>query len=95
MIQNLFELMALVSKPDVIKHYNDQYDQCTIRYGDMKKQIAEDMTVYLTPIREHIKEISADQAYLTRVMKEGGEKARASAEKTMSEVREIIGLKSM
>jgi tryptophanyl-tRNA synthetase len=94
MIQNLFDLMALVSAPDVVKHYNDQYNGCAIRYGDMKKQIAEDMTIYLTPIRERIKEISADQAYLTKVMKDGGEKARTSAEKTMSEVREIIGLKS-
>ena len=95
MIQNLFDLMDLVSKPDVMHYYDEQYNKCTIRYGDMKKQIAEDMVTYLTPIRERISEISADQAYLSKVMKDGGEKASASAAKTISEVREIIGLKSM
>lgn len=94
MIQNLFDLMGLVSAPDVVAHYDNLYNTCAIRYGDMKKQMAEDTVNYLTPIRERIKEISADQAYLTKVMNEGGEKARASAGKTMSEVREIIGLKS-
>jgi tryptophanyl-tRNA synthetase len=94
MIQNLFDLMGLVSAPDVVAHYYNLYNTCAIRYGDMKKQMAEDTVNYLTPIRERIKEISADQAYLTQVMNEGGEKARASAGKTMSEVREIIGLKS-
>ncbi len=93
-VQNLFDLMKLVSKPDVIAHYDQAYNDCAIRYGDMKKQIAEDMTIFLTPIRERIREIGADQAYLTRVMEEGGEKARASAHKTVTEVREIIGLKS-
>jgi tryptophanyl-tRNA synthetase len=59
----------------------------------MKKELAEDMVGFLTPVRERIKELSADEAYLNKVLREGGEKARISAGKTMSEVREIIGLK--
>lgn len=93
MIQNLFDLMILVSKPDTIKFFDEQYNTCTIRYGDMKKQLAEDMVEFLTPVRERIKELSADQNYLNKVLREGGEKARTSAGKTISDVREIIGLK--
>jgi tryptophanyl-tRNA synthetase len=93
MIQNLFDLMALVSKAETVQFFDGQYNNCTIRYGDMKKQLAEDMVRFLTPIRERIKELSADEAYLDKVLREGGEKARISAGKTMSEVREIIGLK--
>jgi tryptophanyl-tRNA synthetase len=93
MIQNLFDLMALVSEAETVQFFDGQYNNCTIRYGDMKKQLAEDMVRFLTPIRERIKELSADEAYLNKVLREGGEKARISAGKTMSEVREIIGLK--
>ena len=93
MIQNLFDLMGLVSTSDTIKFFNEQYNTCTIRYGDMKKQLAEDMVNFLNPIRERIKELSADQNYLNKVLAEGGEKARISAGKTVSEVRQIIGLK--
>ncbi len=93
MIQNLFDLMGLVSTPDTIKFFGEQYNTCTIRYGDMKKQLAEDMVNFLNPIRERIKELSADQNYLNKVLDEGGEKARISAGKTVSEVRQIIGLK--
>ena len=93
MIQNLFDLMGLVSTPDTIKFFEEQYNTCTIRYGDMKKQLAEDMVNFLTPVRERIKELSADQNYLNKVLAEGGEKARISAGKTVSEVRQIIGLK--
>ena len=93
MIQNLFDLMGLVSTPDTIKFFDEQYNTCTIRYGDMKKQLAEDMVNFLTPVRERIKVLSADQNYLNKVLAEGGEKARISAGKTVSEVRQIIGLK--
>ena len=66
---------------------------CTIRYGDMKKQIAEDMVAFIAPIRENIRQYEADKDLLKRIMQEGGEKARISASKTIREVREIIGLK--
>jgi len=90
-IQNLFTLMSLVSSDETTKFYENQYNECNIRYGEMKKQLAEDMITFTTPIRERIKEIHADENLLNKVMREGGEKARASASKTLREVREIIG----
>ena len=93
MIQNLFDLMALVSKKETVDFFEDAYNTCNIRYGDLKKQLAEDAVNYLTPIRERIREISADEKYLNQVLAAGGEKARNSAGKTVKEVREIIGLK--
>jgi tryptophanyl-tRNA synthetase len=90
-IQNLFTLMSLVSSDETTKFYENQYNECNIRYGDMKKQLAEDMITFTTPIRKRIKEIHADENLLNKVMREGGEKARESASKTLREVREIIG----
>ena len=92
-IENLFTLMEIVSSEEVYKHFNDAYNDCSIRYGDMKKQLAEDICAFSTPIRERILEISADEAYLRRVASIGAEKARESAAKTLEEVRQIIGFR--
>jgi tryptophanyl-tRNA synthetase len=92
-IQNLFTLLEVVSAPDVIKHFDDAYNNCTIRYGELKKQLGEDIVNFTTPIREKIEEILQDNAYLSKVAREGAEKARESASKTLNEVRRIIGFK--
>ena len=42
-IENLFHLMRAVSKPETVQYFDDLYNSCQIRYGDMKKQLAEDM----------------------------------------------------
>ncbi len=92
-IQNLFTLMDVVSTPDTIEYFKDKFATCEIRYGDLKKQLAEDIVKFTAPIREKVNEIKADEAYLSKVVKMGREKAQASAAKTLKEVREIIGIK--
>lgn len=92
-VQNLFDLMKLVSAQETYAHFWDAFCQCTIRYGDMKKQLAEDMVSYLTPIRERIQEIYANESYLSDIARMGAEKARLSADQTMREVREAIGIR--
>jgi tryptophanyl-tRNA synthetase len=90
-VENIFTLMKHVSAPETIAHFDEQYNSAQIRYGDLKKQLAQDMTEYLTPIREKIEEISANEKYLHKVINEGAEKARISAQKTIDEVRQTIG----
>ena len=91
-IQNLFTLMSLVSKKETVEKFNADFNACTIRYGEMKKQLAEDMAVFLNPIRAKAEEIKNDKAYLEKVMKQGAEKARVSARATIDKVRESIGM---
>ncbi len=93
-IQNLFDIMKAVSGADTLKHFNDQYNSLTIRYGDFKKQLAEDIIQFTGPIREKILAIDSDTDYLRKVAKRGAEKARESAGKTIRDVREIIGFRS-
>ncbi len=92
-IQNLFTLMEVVSTRDVVNHFDSAYNNCSIRYGDLKKQLAEDIVNFTNPIRTRIEEIARDEAYLSKVAKDGAEKARASASKTLEEVRKIIGFR--
>jgi len=92
-VKNLFTLMNVISEADTLQFYLEKYNSCNIRYGDMKKQLAEDIINFNAPIRERIINILADDVYLARVVREGAEKARESARKTINEVREIIGFK--
>lgn len=92
-IQNLFGLMKVVSSADTLTHFDDLYNKCQIRYGDFKKQLAEDMIVATAPIRERITYIEKDESYLRQVSRFGAVKARESAQKTLKDVREIIGFK--
>ena len=85
--------MSVVSKPDTVAFFDEKYNSCEIRYGDMKKQLAEDIVNFTAPIREKILELSADDDYIKKVMDMGKEKAIASGAQTVKEIREIIGFR--
>ena len=93
-IKNLFTIMKVVSNPETVNYFNEKYNDCSIRYGDLKKQLAEDIISVTTPIREKIIELKSNNKYLRKVILMGAKKARESASKTIKEVREIIGFKS-
>jgi len=93
-VKNLFTLMKIVSDPSTVKYFTEKYASCEIRYGDLKKQLAEDIIKVTSPIRDRILEILSDNQYLSKVVARGAEKARESASKTIREVREIIGYRS-
>ena len=90
-VKNLFTIMSVVSDAGTVKYFEEKHATCEIRYGDLKKQLAEDIIKFSEPIRSRINDILSDNKYLSRVVGEGAEKARASASKTVREVREIIG----
>ena len=90
-IENLFQLLRVVSSPDTVEYFDDLYNRCQIRYGDLKKQLAEDMVAFVEPIRQRIVEYQSNDALLRRVMNQGKEKAHESARRTLDEVRRVIG----
>jgi tryptophanyl-tRNA synthetase len=91
-IENIFLLMKLVSEQAVVNRFEEDYNNCRIRYGDMKKQLAEDMVRFISPIREKVNSILADEKYLQQVMEKGAARARKSAGATMELVRQAMGL---
>lgn len=94
-VENLFMLMNLVSEPEVVEHYRNAYADCSIRYGDFKKQLAEDLLKLTLPIRERILDIRGNDEYLSKVVREGAERARAYAADTLKDVREIMGIRKI
>ena len=92
-VNNLLTLMEFTTAPEIVQSYRDAYADCSIRYGDMKKQLAEDILKVTTPIRERYHDIRNDDAYISRVVRQGAERARERAAKTLAEVREIMGIR--
>jgi tryptophanyl-tRNA synthetase len=91
-IKNIFQLMKLVSNTNTHASFLQAYNDCNIRYGDMKKQLAEDMASFVKPIREKAIELQKDEEALRKILKQGAEKARESASKTISLARNAIGI---
>ena len=94
-IENLFTLMQLVSSSDTYTKFNDDYNNssagnCIIRYGDFKKQLAEDMVKFIAPIREKALDLQKNKPLLQSIIKQGADKARASANDTMKLVRKGV-----
>ncbi len=94
-IENLFQLLRVVSTPDTVSYFEDKWNDMSIRYGDLKKQLAEDMEKFVAPIRERIKQISADDNYVNRVIDQGAEKSRVGARKTVQDIRSIVGFRNL
>ena len=92
-VKNLFTLLELVSTPDVVEHYRNSYADCSIRYGDLKKQLAEDILKITLPIRERILDIRSNDEYLSKVVRQGAERTREYAAATLKDVREIMGIR--
>ncbi len=92
-VQNIFTIMQAVSSPDTLQFFKEKYASCEIRYGDLKKQLAEDIIQVVAPIRSRIKDIYNNKEYLHQVTRRGAERAAESADKTIAEVRQIMGIK--
>ncbi len=92
-VENIFSLLRLMSSPDTVQKFEDEYNNCTIKYGELKGQLAEDIIKFVAPIREKAQAIRNDASYLKEVMEKGAEKARKSAQATIQLVREAMGLK--
>lgn len=91
-VENLFQLMRLVSDEQTVATFLKNYNECTIRYGDMKQQLAEDMVAFIKPIREQAHALQEDEQAIRSILKNGAEKARESAAKTLAGARKLVGI---
>jgi tryptophanyl-tRNA synthetase len=92
-IQGLFALLDLVSSPETREKYEYDFNHCQIRYGDMKKRLAEDLVHFIKPIREKAAALENDTAKIDGILSAGAYKARKSSVSTILEVRKALGFK--
>ena len=91
-VQNLFALLEIFGEPGQYQFYLDAHKNGTIRYADLKINLAKIIAHHFAPYRERRKELEKQPEYIMRVASEGKEKARAVASETLREVKEKMGL---
>lgn len=73
-IANLFTMMEIVSTKDTYDFFNEKYNNCEIRYGDMKSNWLK-ISMFCAPIRERILDIRSNDEYMAKVAHMGAEKS--------------------
>ena len=92
-IKGIFTLFSLVSQPETLAKFEDDFNRCRIRYGDLKKQLAADMIQFISPIREKARDLQTNPVKIDEILAAGAVKARKSAAATLLEVRKAVGFK--
>jgi tryptophanyl-tRNA synthetase len=83
---NIFQAFTEWSEESMRGHFTG------MRYGDLKKQVAEAVVAGLEPMQRRYAEITADPSYLNGILREGAERVRSIADSTTRLVRERMGL---
>jgi len=90
--QNLMFLLSQFSEAETVKYFSEAQNKGTLKYSELKETLAKDISDYFAEFREKKKELLAKPEYLAEVLGEGSSKARLTAQKTLMEVKEKIGL---
>lgn len=90
---NIVSLYKLFASDVQVKEMEDKYRSGNYGYGHAKQALFEVIWEYFAPCRKRREELLADPGYIESVLKAGAEKARATAAKTMDEVRKTVGLR--
>jgi tryptophanyl-tRNA synthetase len=91
-VANLLKFVELFEGKDRYKQYALSYMHEGIRYGDLKRELADAIYKELKPIQEKRKELEHKTSYVDEVIRSGAEKARMIASETIMEVKEKMGL---
>ncbi len=68
------------------------YEEKKGKYKDLKEALLADIIAFITPLREKRKEFAKDRNAVLKILKEGGEKAKARASEKMKLVRKLVGV---
>ena len=83
---NIFQAFSGWSGDKMRAHFSG------MRYGDLKKQVAEMVVSQLEPLQKRYHEIMAEPGYLDGVLKQGAERVSPIADSTVRLVKERMGL---
>ncbi|WP_300747792.1 tryptophan--tRNA ligase [uncultured Brachyspira sp.] len=91
-ICNVYSYHKIFSDEDEQKEIYEGCKNASIGCVQCKKMLAENINNELAPVRENIIKYSKDKDYVYDVLKEGAKNASETAEKTLYEVRDLMGL---
>jgi len=89
---NVFALYRLFVSSSDLQEMEDQYRAGGFGYGDAKKKLLEAVVDYFAPLRKRRAELEKDPAYVESVLRDGAERARGEARKTLQAARRAMGV---
>jgi tryptophanyl-tRNA synthetase len=90
-VKTLF-IYARLYIPNEVTRFEEEFKNGSLKFVEIKDLIAEAIYIDLKPLQEKRKELEANPGYVDKVIKEGAQKAKAIAQKTVREVKEKMGL---
>ncbi len=91
-VENLFTLLRLVT-PELNDQYLASWNDCSIRFGDMKRDIAQGIVKVIRPLRERYQQLYTDTDYLNRIRRQGAEQVREIVRHNLGEMRQYMGIR--
>lgn len=86
---NVYAIHKLFKSEDELKSL---YEEKKGKYKDLKEALLVDILEFITPMRKRREEFASNPELVAKILKEGGEKAKAKAEAKMAMVRKAVGL---
>lgn len=91
--RNLLDLFKVLSDDKPLKQQLEQaYQAGELKYAEFKPLLAETIVKVLGPIQERRRELEANPQEVKKILLSGRDKARLIAQKTLTEVKELMGL---
>jgi tryptophanyl-tRNA synthetase len=82
----IYQAFTELPEVDVRAHFEG------MRYGDLKKQVAEAVIASIEPMQKRYREIMAETGYVARVLQDGAERIIPIANETVQVVKKAMGL---
>jgi len=89
---SVFQLYALFAEKEKTANLRERYLSGGVGYGEVKKELFALIWEYFAPYREKRKMLASDPGEIRNILKQGADKTRSVAVKTLDEVRRKVGL---
>lgn len=94
-VKNLFELLKACNKKEAYQSNFEKWEQGALQYGALKGDVAQALVELTSTFKENLQQIKENEASIKEQIYDSSERIRKTAQKTMDEVRQIIGLASL
>jgi tryptophanyl-tRNA synthetase len=91
-VENLFNLLKACGKMDAHATLMDTYAAGTLRYGDLKGEVAEVLVELTQPFGERLTDLNARKKEVKAEIQDSAAEIRKIAQQTLREVKELVGL---
>ncbi len=91
-IENLFNLLKACGKMDAYDTLMDTYKAGTLRYGDLKGEVAEALVALTQPFSERLADLTERKKEVKSQIQDSSAEIRKIAQQTLREVKELVGL---